>query len=188
MDKAMNRKVENRVEKRYKDEVVTKLKQEFGYKNVMQVPKLKKIVLSAGVGETTQNIKVMDYAVYAMTQISGQKPLVIKSKKAIATFKLRENLPIGCKVTLRRQRMYEFLDRLITVALPRVRDFKGVPKKGFDGRGNYNMGIKEQIVFPEVVLDKLDKVRGMDITFVTDAKTDDEARSLLEHIGLPFRK
>lgn len=178
----------NRVQKRYQDQVVGQLRDQFKYKNVMQVPRLEKIVINSGVGETTQNTKVMDYVVYAMTQISGQKPVVTRAKKSIATFKLRENLPIGCKVTLRKQRMYDFFDRLVTVALPRVRDFRGVPRKGFDGRGNYTMGIKEQIVFPEVEIDKLDKVRGMDITFVTTAKTDEEARSLLENMGMPFRK
>jgi len=176
------------VQKRYKEEAIGKLKQEFDYKNVMQIPKLEKVVLNAGLGEAVQNAKIIDNAVYAMTQISGQKPVVTKAKKSIATYKLREGQAIGCKVTLRGRRMYDFLDRFFTVALPRVRDFRGVPKKGFDGRGNYTMGIKEQIVFPEINIDKLDKVRGMDITFVTTAQTDAEAKSLLENMGLPFRK
>ena len=178
----------NRLNETYQKNVVPALMQEFKYKSVMQVPKLEKIVINAGVGETTQNIKAIQHAEYAMARISGQKPLITKSKKSIANFKLREGLPIGCMVTLRKTKMYNFLDRLIAVALPRVRDFKGVPKRGFDGRGNYTMGIKEQIVFPEIDIDKLDKVRGMDITFVTSAKTDDEARALLTQLGMPFRK
>ncbi len=181
-------KTKNRVHERYLKEVAPKLKEEFAYKNVMQIPRIEKIVLNCGMGEATQNSKVMDYAVYALTNISGQKPVVTKSKKSIATFKLRADQAIGCKVTMRNERMYDFIDRLISVALPRVRDFRGIARKGFDGRGNYTMGIKEQIVFPEIDIDKLDKVRGLDITFVTSAKTDDEARKLLEYIGLPFRK
>jgi large subunit ribosomal protein L5 len=178
----------NRVNEHYKTAVVPALMQRFKYTSSMQVPKLQKIVLNVGVGETTQNSKAMEYVVYALTQISGQKPVIARSKKAIANFKLREGLAIGCKVTLRRERMYDFLDRLVTVALPRVRDFRGVPKRGFDGRGNYTMGIREQIIFPEINIDKLDKVRGMDISFVTTAKSDDESRALLEELGLPFRK
>jgi large subunit ribosomal protein L5 len=161
---------------------------EFGYSSPMQVPRLTKIVLNAGIGEATANSKAVDYAEYAMRQISGQKPVITKAKKAISNFKLKENQAIGCMVTLRGERMYSFLDRLISVALPRVRDFRGTPRKGFDGRGNYTMGLKEQIVFPEVNVDKLDKIRGMDITFVTSAKNDDEGRSLLTQMGLPFRK
>jgi len=176
------------IRKKYKDEVVPELMKQFKYKNHMQVPKLEKIVLNVGVGETTQNSKAMDYVVYGLTQISAQKPVITKAKKAIATFKLRKGLPIGCKVTLRNQRMYDFFERLVDVALPRVRDFKGTPKKGFDGRGSYTLGIKEQIVFPEIVLDKLDKIRGMEVTFVTSAETDDEARALLTALGMPFRK
>lgn len=172
----------------YTKEVVPQLMKEFGYTTPMQVPRLKKIVLNAGVGEATGNSKAIDYAEYAMRQISGQKPVITKAKKAISNFKLKENQPIGCMVTLRGERMYSFLDRLIAVALPRVRDFRGTPRKGFDGRGNYTMGIKEQIVFPEVVMDKLDKIRGMDITFVTSAGSDDEGRALLTQLGMPFRK
>ncbi len=154
----------------------------------MQCPRLLKIVVNTGVGEITQNSKAMEFVTYALTQISGQKPKISRSKKAIAGFKLRAGLPIGCMVTLRRQRMYEFFDRLVAVALPRVRDFRGVPRNGFDGRGNYTMGLKENIVFPEINIDKIDKVRGMDITFVTTAKTDEEGRALLEKLGVPFRK
>lgn len=171
----------------YKNTVVPALMKEFGYSSPMQVPRLLKIVLNTGVGETTTNSKAIEYVDYAMRQITGQKPVVTKSKKAIATFKLRKGLSIGCMVTLRQKRMYEFLDRLVSVALPRVRDFRGLPKRGFDGRGNYTVGIKEQIVFPEVSTDKLDKIRGMDITFVTSAKTDEEGRQLLALMGLPFR-
>jgi large subunit ribosomal protein L5 len=154
----------------------------------MQVPRITKIVLNSGVGEATGNSKAIDYAEYAMRQISGQKPVITRSKKAISNFKLKENQPIGVMVTLRGAKMYSFLDRLIAVALPRVRDFRGTSKKGFDGRGNYTMGLKEQIVFPEVSLERLDKDRGMDITFVTTATSDDEGRSLLTQMGLPFRK
>lgn len=177
-----------RIEDKYRKEVIPALMKEFKYSTPMQVPRLKKIVINAGVGEVTSNSKAMDYAVYALTQISGQKPMVTRSKKAIAAFKLRQGLPIGCMVTLRKGRMYEFFDRLVSVALPRVRDFKGTPLKGFDGRGNYTIGLKEQIVFPEVVMDKLDKVRGMDITFVTTAQSDEEGRALLRQLGMPFRQ
>jgi large subunit ribosomal protein L5 len=177
-----------RVQEHYKSTVVPALMKEFKYSTPMQVPRLLKIVLNVGIGETTSNSKAVDFAVYGLTQISGQKPMVTRSKKAIAAFKLRENLPIGCMVTLRREKMYSFFDRLVSVALPRVRDFRGTPTRGFDGRGNYTMGIKEQIVFPEIVTDKLDKIRGMDVTFVTTAKTDEEGRALLTHLGLPFRK
>ena len=178
----------SRLRDQYKEKVVPALREQFKYSSVMQVPRLKKIVLNCGVGETTANAKAMDFAVYALTNISGQKPVVARSKKAIANFKLREGLPIGCSVTLRSERMWEFLDRLIVVALPRVRDFRGVPRKGFDGRGNYTLGLKEQIVFPEISVEKLDKIRGMDITFVTSAKNDDEGRALLTELGMPFRK
>lgn len=171
----------------YEKKVVPALMEQFKYTSPMQVPRLLKIVVSSGVGEVTSNSKAMEYAVYALTQISGQKPMVTRSKKSIAAFKLRQGLPIGCMVTLRKKRMYDFLDRLISVALPRVRDFRGVPMRGFDGRGNFTMGLREQIVFPEVVMDKLDKVRGMDITFVTTAKTDEEGRALLTQLGVPFR-
>lgn len=178
----------NRLREQYKEKIVPELQKEFKYSSPMQVPRLEKIVLNCGVGDMTSNAKAMEHAVYAMTQIGGQKPIVTKSKKAIANFKLRENLQIGCKVTLRNERMFDFLDRLISVALPRVRDFKGVAKRGFDGRGNYTMGLKESIVFPEINADKMDKIRGMDITFVTTASTDDEARALLTQLGMPFRK
>jgi large subunit ribosomal protein L5 len=160
---------------------------ERGYGNPFQVPRLAKVVINMGVGEGKENAKVLDFATADLQAISGQKPIVTKAKKSIANFKLRENVPIGCKVTLRGPRMYEFLDRLVNVALPRVRDFKGVPPKGFDGRGNYNMGLKEQIIFPEIVYDKVDKVRGKDITMVTTARTDEEAKALLTHLGVPFR-
>lgn len=177
-----------RLKKKYKEEIVKKLSEEFKYTSSMQVPRLTKVVLNTGVGETVTNPKAMQAVEYSMQQITGQKPLIRKSRKAIAAFKLRENLPIGCMVTLRNDRMYDFVDRLVSVALPRVRDFRGIPKKGFDGRGNYTMGLKESIVFPEIEMEKLDKVRGMDVTFVTTAKTDDEARALLTHLGLPFRQ
>lgn len=178
----------SRASELYRDKVVPELKKEFKYSSPMEVPRLEKIVLNCGVGEATQNAKAMDNVVYALTQISGQKPVIKKAKKSIANFKLREGMSVGCMVTLRRERMYNFLDRLVSVALPRVRDFRGIPKKGFDGRGNYTMGIKEQTVFPEVNIDKLDSIRGMELTFVTSAKTDDEGRALLGHLGLPFRK
>jgi len=178
----------SRVYERYKSTVVPALMEEFKYSSPMQVPKLVKVVLNTGLGEAVNNSKAVQYAEYALTQISGQKPIVTKAKKSIAAFKLREGLPIGCAVTLRQQRMYEFLDRLFTVALPRLRDFRGVPKKGFDGRGNFTMGLKEQIVFPEIEIERLDRIRGLDITFVTTAQTDEEGRALLTHLGMPFRK
>jgi large subunit ribosomal protein L5 len=188
MESKNTQRIPCRIQAVYEKEIVPKLMEQFGYSNVMQVPKLQKIVLNSGLGEAVQNSKVTEYAVYAMTQISGQKPMVTKAKKSIATFKLREGQPIGCMVTLRKERMYHFLDRLINVALPRVSDFRGIPKRGFDRNGNYTMGIKEQIVFPEVSMEKLDRVRGMDVTFVTSAKNDEEGRALLEYLGLPFRK
>ncbi len=177
-----------RLSEHYEKTVVPALMKEFNYSSSMQVPKLVKIVLNTGLGESVNNSKVVQYAEYAMTNISGQKPVVTKSKKSIAAFKLRQGLPIGCMVTMRKQRMYEFLDRLFSVALPRTRDFRGVPRKGFDGRGNYTLGVKEQIIFPEIEIEKLDKIRGLDITFVTTAKTDEEGRALLTHMGMPFRK
>lgn len=177
-----------RIRDRYKKEIVPALMKQFNYSSPMEVPRLKKVVINTGVGESVQNGKIMDFAVYTLTQISGQKPVVTKSKKAIANFKIRQGLPIGCMVTLRSQRMFEFVDRLVAVALPRVRDFRGLPRKGFDGRGSYTMGLKESIVFPEVVVDKLDKIRGFDVTFVTSAKTDEEGYALLSQLGLPFRK
>jgi large subunit ribosomal protein L5 len=175
-----------RLQKRYLDEVRTKLQQEFSYKNPMQVPKLEKIVINMGVGEATADAKKLDAAVDELTAISGQKPVKTLAKKAIAGFKIRKGLAIGCKVTLRKARMYEFLDRLITIAMPRVRDFRGIAGKGFDGRGNFAMGVKEQIVFPEINSDRVESVRGMDIQFVTTAKTDAEAKALLQAFELPF--
>jgi len=161
---------------------------EFGYKNVMQVPKLEKIVVSRGVGAAVSDKKLVDYAVEELTTITGQKALPTISKKDVAAFKLRKGMPIGAKVTLRKDKMYEFLDRLITIALPRVRDFQGIKPDGFDGRGNYNLGVTEQIIFPEIDFDKINKINGMDITFVTSAKTDKEAKALLTELGLPFKK
>ena len=175
-----------RLQERYRDRVRTALMQEFGYKNSMEVPRLEKIVVNMGVGEAVQDTKKMDAAVGDLTAITGQKPVVIRARLSIATFKLRKNMPIGCKVTLRRDRMYEFLDRLITIALPRVRDFRGVSPRSFDGRGNYALGIREQLVFPEVDYDRVDTVRGMDVVIVTSAKTDAEARSLLKGFDMPF--
>jgi len=159
---------------------------EFGYKNTMQVPRLEKITINVGVGEATQNVKAIDAAVAEITAIAGQKPVVTRAKKAIANFKLREGMPIGCMVTLRRERMYEFFDRLIHVALPRVRDFKGVSERSFDGRGNYSLGLREQIIFPEIQADKVEKSRGMTISISTTARTDQEGRALLRHMGMPF--
>lgn len=171
----------------YKEEVVPALVQTFGYKNPMEVPKLVKIVVNMGLGEAIQNVKILDSAADEMTKIVGQKPVITKARKSIATFKLRQGMSIGCCVTLRRERMYEFLDRLVSVALPRVRDFRGIPSKSFDGRGNFALGLKEQIIFPEIEYDKIEKVRGMNIAIVTTAKTDEEARQLLKLLGMPFR-
>jgi large subunit ribosomal protein L5 len=177
-----------RLKQEYKDKVMSALIEEFGYKNVMQVPKLQKIVISRGVGDAVADKKLIDYAVDEMTIISGQKAVSTISKKDVASFKLRKGMPIGAKVTLRGERMYEFLDRLVTAALPRVRDFNGIKATGFDGRGNYNLGVTEQIIFPEINIDKVNKINGMDITFVTSAETDKEAKSLLTELGLPFKK
>ncbi|WP_243471090.1 50S ribosomal protein L5 [Winogradskyella sp. MH6] len=177
-----------RLKKEYKDKIVPALTEEFGYKNVMQVPKLEKIVLSRGVGAAVADKKLIDHAVDELTKISGQKAVATISKKDVASFKLRKGMPIGAKVTLRGEQMYEFLDRLVTTALPRVRDFNGIKATGFDGRGNYNLGITEQIIFPEIDIDKINKISGMDITFVTSAETDKEAKSLLTELGLPFKK
>ncbi len=177
-----------RLKKEYTEKVIPALMEEFGYKNKLQVPKLEKIVVSRGVGQATQDKKLVDYAVEELTVITGQKAVPTVAKKDVASFKLRRGMPIGAKVTLRGDRMYEFFDRLITVALPRVRDFQGVKRDAFDGRGNYNMGITEQIIFPEIDFDKINKIAGMDITFVTSAKTDKEAYALLEKLGLPFKK
>lgn len=176
-----------RLREKYKKEVVPALMKQFGYSSPMQVPRLTKIVINAGVGDATQNPKAIEYAVYTLTNVSGQKPMVTRSKKAIANFKVRKGLAIGCMVTMRQDRMWQFLDRLISVALPRVRDFRGLPPRGFDGRGNYTMGVKESIVFPEVLVDKLDKVRGFDVTFVTTATKDEEGEMLLRLLGMPFR-
>ena len=170
----------------YEGRIVKAMTEKFGYKNRLEVPRLEKIVINMGVGEATQDKKKVETAAAEMQQISGQKPVITKAKKSIAQFKLREGMPIGCKVTLRRDRMYEFLDRLVTIALPRVRDFRGITGKGFDGRGNFAMGVKEQIIFPEIVYDKVDAVRGMDIVFVTTATTDAEAKALLKGFELPF--
>jgi len=176
-----------RLQDKYRKDVVPHLMKEMGYKNVNQVPRLEKVVLNMGLGEAIQNAKVMDSAVVEITAMAGQKPVVTKSKKAIANFKLRENMPIGCMVTLRGQRMYEFLDRLMNLALPRVRDFRGVSDRAFDGRGNYSLGVREQIIFPEIDLDKIDKVRGLTVSIVTTAKTDAEGKALLQALGMPFR-
>ena len=178
----------SRLKEFYDKEVVEGLTKKFSYKNIMAVPKLSKIVINMGVGEAKDNAKVLDGAVKDLTIISGQKPIVTKAKKSVAAFKLREGMPIGCKVTLRGERMYEFADRLINIALPRVRDFRGVKSNSFDGRGNYTMGIKEQLIFPEIEYDKVDKIIGMDIIFVTTAKTDEEGRELLRLFGMPFEK
>ena len=176
-----------RLKQVYKDTVVKKLTEQFSYTSVMQVPRIDKITLNMGVGEAVADKKVMEHAVADMEKIAGQKAIVTKAKKSVAAFKIRDNYPVGCKVTLRRERMYEFLDRLVTVAIPRIRDFRGIPGKSFDGRGNYNMGIKEQIIFPEIEYDKIDALRGMNITITTTAKTDEEAKALLSAFNFPFR-
>ena len=176
-----------RLQDQYKAEIVPKLKEKFGYRNVMQVPKLSKVVVNMGLGDAIENVKVIETAAAEIAIITGQKPVVTKARKSIANFKLREGVPIGVMVTLRRDRMYHFLDKLIAIALPRVRDFKGVSPRGFDGRGNYTLGIKEQIMFPEVNYDKIDKIRGMNITIVTTARTDEEGLELLRLMGIPFR-
>ncbi|MBU9720212.1 MULTISPECIES: 50S ribosomal protein L5 [Bacillaceae] len=178
----------NRLQERYRKEIVPALTEKFNYSSVMEVPKVEKIVINMGIGDAVQNSKVLDKAVEELTAISGQKPLITKAKKSIAGFKLREGMPIGAKVTLRGERMYAFLDKLVSVSLPRVRDFRGVSKKAFDGRGNYTLGVKEQLIFPEIDYDKVDKVRGMDIVVVTTAKSDEEARELLTQMGMPFQK
>ena len=175
-----------RSKKLYDETVIKAMTEKFGYKNVMEVPRIEKIVLNMGVGEATQDKKKVTTAAEEMELIAGQKPVITKAKKSIAVFKLREGMPIGCKVTLRRERMYEFVDRLVTIAMPRIRDFRGLNPKSFDGRGNYAFGIKEQIIFPEINYDRIDKVRGMDIIVTTSAKTDDEARELLRLFGFPF--
>ena len=172
----------------YEEQVAPKLKEKFKYKNVHQIPKLEKIVLNMGLGEAIQNIKILDSAVEELTNIAGQKPVITRAKKSIAAFKLREGMPIGCMVTLRRIRMYDFFNKLVNIALPRVRDFRGISPKAFDGRGNYSLGIKEQIIFPEIDYDKIDKIKGMNISIVTTARTDEESRELLTLMGMPFRK
>ena len=177
-----------RLKQEYKERVISSLTEEFSYSNVMEVPKLQKIVVSRGVGAAVADKKLIDHAVDELTAITGQKAVATISKKDVASFKLRKGMPIGAKVTLRGERMYEFLDRLITSALPRVRDFNGIKANGFDGRGNYNLGVTEQIIFPEIDIDKVNRINGMDITFVTTAKTDKEAKSLLTELGLPFKK
>ena len=178
----------NRLKERYVTEISKSLMTKFNYSSVMQVPAMEKIVINIGVGDAVSNSKLLDYAVEELALISGQKPVVTRAKKSIAGFKLREGMPIGCKVTLRGEKMYEFLDKLVNISLPRVRDFRGVPKNSFDGRGNYTLGIKEQLIFPEINFDKVNKLRGMDIVFVTTAKTDEEGRELLAQLGMPFAK
>ena len=178
----------SRLREFYKDTVISQLKDQFGYKSVMEVPKIEKITLNMGVGEAIGDKKIIQHAVGDMTKIAGQKPIVNKARLSVAGFKVREDWPIGCKVTLRRERMYDFLDRLVSIAIPRVRDFRGLKANAFDGRGNYSMGIQEQIIFPEIDYDKIDTIRGMDITFTTSAKTDDEARALLTAFNLPLKK
>jgi large subunit ribosomal protein L5 len=176
-----------RLFEQYKQEITPKLMEKFAYKNVMQVPKLEKVIINVGVGEAIQNPKALDGAVSDLMIITGQKPIITKAKKSIAGFKLREGMPIGCKVTLRGERMYDFINRLINIVLPRVRDFRGVSPQAFDGRGNYSLGIKEQTIFPEIEYDKIDKIRGLEVIIVTSAKTDEEARELLKSMGMPFR-
>jgi len=178
----------NRLKEKYQKEITPALMSKFEYNSVMQVPKLEKIVVNMGVGDAVSNAKALDTAVEELATITGQKPVVTKAKKSIAGFRLREGMAIGCKVTLRGERMYEFLDKLIAVSLPRVRDFRGISKKAFDGRGNYTLGVKEQLIFPEIDYDKVNKVRGMDIVIVTTANTDEEARELLTQFGMPFQK
>ncbi|MGI6649920.1 MAG: 50S ribosomal protein L5 [Bacillota bacterium] len=177
-----------RLKDKYKNEVAPAMMKKFGYRNVMQIPRLEKVVVNMGVGEAIQNPKALDAAVGDLTRITGQKPVVTKAKKSIASFKLRAGMSVGCKITLRGDRMYEFVDKLLNVALPRVRDFRGVSARSFDGRGNYTLGLREQLIFPEIEYDKIDKLRGMDIVMVTTAKNDEEARELLRLMGMPFRE
>lgn len=178
----------SRLKELYSNDIMDAMQKKFGYKNVMQIPKLEKIVINMGVGEARENAKVLDAAIKDLETISGQKAVITRAKKSVANFKLREGMPIGCKVTLRGEKMYEFMDRLVNLALPRVRDFRGINPDAFDGRGNYALGIKEQLIFPEIEYDKIDKVRGMDVIFVTTAKTDEESRELLTLFGMPFKK
>lgn len=176
-----------RLKEKYDTEIVPKLRSDFNYKNIMEVPRIEKIVVNMGLGEAIQNVKILDSATLELNAITGQKSVITKAKKSIATFKLRQGMPIGCMVTLRRERMYEFLDRLMNVSLARVRDFKGVSGKAFDGKGNYTLGIKEQLIFPEISYDAVDKIKGLNITIVTSAKTDEESKALLKYMGMPFR-
>ena len=178
----------NRLRQKYENEVKNQMVEKFGYKSVMQIPTIDKIVINMGIGDAVSNSKVFDEAVADLALITGQKPVITRAKKSIAGFRLREGMPIGCKVTLRGERMYDFLDKLVSISLPRVRDFRGVSKKSFDGRGNYTLGVKEQLIFPEIDFDKVNKVRGMDIVVVTTANTDEEARELLTQLGMPFQK
>ena len=178
----------NRLRQKYENEVKNQMVEKFGYKSVMQIPTIDKIVINMGIGDAVSNSEVLDEAVAELALITGQKPVITRAKKSIAGFRLREGMPIGCKVTLRGERMYDFLDKLVSVSLPRVRDFRGVSKKSFDGRGNYTLGVKEQLIFPEIDFDKVNKVRGMDIVVVTTANTDEEARELLTQLGMPFQK
>ncbi|MEG1003178.1 MAG: 50S ribosomal protein L5 [Clostridium sp.] len=175
-----------RLQDKYEKEIIPAMMEKFGYENIMQVPRLEKVVINMGVGEAKENQKVLESAVSDLTLITGQKPILTRAKKSVANFKIRENMALGCKVTLRKAKMYEFADKLMSIALPRVRDFRGISAKSFDGRGNYSLGIKEQLIFPEIEYDKIDKVRGMDIIFVTTANTDEEARELLRFLGMPF--
>ncbi len=176
-----------RLKELYNKEIVAKLMTDMKYRTIMEVPKIEKIVINMGLGEAIQNVKILDSAVEELAQISGQKAVITKAKKSIASFKLRQGMPIGCMVTLRKDRMYEFLDRLLNISLPRVRDFKGLSPKAFDGKGNYSLGIKEQLIFPEINYDKVDKLKGLNVTIVTTAKTDEEGRALLKYMGMPFR-
>jgi large subunit ribosomal protein L5 len=178
---------EPRLRKKYKDEIIPQLMKEFSFQNIMQVPKLDRVVINMGLGEAVQNAKLIESAVAELTAITGRKPIVTRAKKSIATFKLREGMPIGVMVTLRGEQMYDFVDRLVSIALPRTRDFKGISPKAFDGRGNYTLGIREQIVFPEINYDKIDRIKGMNVTFVTTAETDEQGRALLKSLGMPFR-
>lgn len=178
---------EPRLKKKYQEEVIPRLMKDFGFENVMQVPKLERIVINMGLGEAVQNAKLVESATEELTAITGRKPVVTRAKKSIASFKLREGMPIGVMVTLRREQMYDFLDRLVSLALPRTRDFKGISPKAFDGRGNYTLGIREQIIFPEINYDKIERVKGMNVTFVTTAETDEQGRALLKSLGMPFR-
>ncbi len=177
-----------RLRERFRQQIISALMKQFRYKNIWQAPRLKKVVINMGLGEAVSNVKVIDTAVEELSAVTGQKPIVTRAKKSEAGFKLRTGMPIGCKVTLRGDRMYEFLDRFLNTALPRIRDFRGLPAKSFDGRGNYSLGVKEQLIFPEIKYDKVEAVRGMDIAIETTARTDEEARALLEHLGFPFQK